>query len=68
MTPFTDMPKSTLRVQLPGFSNLCAALSGCVLLQVWSFVWKAELLKFILLHCIMTWRMWLCLTPLHKIC
>jgi len=39
MTPFTNVPKSTPRVQLPGFSALCAALPSCVLsLRVRSFV------------------------------
>jgi len=66
---FTDVPKSTLRVQLPGFITLYTGLSGCVKsLWVQSFVSKAVLLKFVSWHWIRTRRMQLCLTPLHKMC
>jgi len=57
------VPKSTPRIQLPGFSTLYTGLSGCVTtLMVRSFVSKAELIKFILWHWIRAQRMQLCLT------
>jgi len=46
MTPFTDVPKSTPRTQLPGFRTLCTVSS----LRVRSFVTKVALLKIILWH------------------
>jgi len=68
-TPFTDVPKLTPCVQLPGFSTLCSALSNHVSsLRVRSFVAKVALLKLILSYWVTTGRMRLCLTPLHQMC
>jgi len=66
-TLFTDVPKSTLHVQLPGFSILRSALS-CLASGVQSFVAKVALLKLILWHWVTIRRLQLCLTPLHQIC
>jgi len=47
--PFTDVPKSTPRVQLPGFCTLWSALSSHVVsLRVQNFVAKVAPLKLIL--------------------
>jgi len=69
MTPFADMPKSTLCIQLLSFSALCSAwFSRVSSLWVQSFLAKEALLNLILWHWVTTGRMQLCLTPLHQMC